>query len=419
MRMSLERFAGQINAGRSTVTDWEAAGDQLILSWGMQAALDETLRHASDECKKRFGMLCEGNPNVWVSDSSGLNGNGDPTNRGDFLEAIGAALAASAAPPLEALERIAADISRGGRVDTKLVASHESVADALAGLHYVERSDVLAGQVGRQADVLLGLLDRPMTTADRRRLESITVASHVEAGLLAFNVGDRPTARRYFALGQSVVDDADDDTLRARTLGVAMVLHSPIEAGGRGGDARRAVALMRRAVHHARRADPATRAYAHRRLGLLLAAAGNERGFLTSYEAGDRIAVVHGQPDGPGFLARYVAMTPEQVSNRGIGLVRVGRAEEAIDTLRPTLDPTDPRWTAIALTDIAAARVLQGDPEQACHDLGRALDFALDDGYWMGVERILGVRAQFPEPWADLACVHELDERLVQKTWVR
>ncbi|MGH8896143.1 MAG: hypothetical protein ACRDZ4_03750, partial [Egibacteraceae bacterium] len=161
-------------------------------------------------------------------------------------------------------------------------------------------------------------------------------------------------------------------------------------------------------------------------LGLLLAAAGDERGFLTSYEAGDRILVPHGQPDGPGFLARFFARTPEQVSNRGIGLVRIGRAEEAVAALRPTLCAADPGWTAMALADIAAARVLQGEPEQACRDLGRALTFALEAGYWMGVERIRGVRDQFPEPWAGLACVRKLDERLhahlllrAQKTSVR
>ncbi|MGH8898139.1 MAG: hypothetical protein ACRDZ4_14260, partial [Egibacteraceae bacterium] len=155
-------------------------------------------------------------------------------------------------------------------------------------------------------------------------------------------------------------------------------------------------------------------------LGLLLAAAGDERGFLTSYEAGDRILVPHGQPDGPGFLARFFATPPERVTNRGIGLVRIGRAEEAIAALRPTLNPAAPGWTAMALADIAAARVLQGEPEQACRELQRALTLALRAGSAMGVERIRGARDQFPEPWAGLACVRKLDERLrlAQKTSV-
>lgn len=66
----------------------------------------------------------------------------------------------------------------------------------------------------------------------------------------------------------------------------------------------------------------------------------------------------------------------------------------------------------MALADIALAWVVQGEPEQACQDLQHALDFALDAGYAMGVERIRGVRDRFPKLWAGLACVQELDERL-------
>jgi hypothetical protein len=62
---------------------------------------------------------------------------------------------------------------------------------------------------------------------------------------------------------------------------------------------------------------------------------------------------------------------PERAANRGIGLVRVKRAEEAIDALRPTLDPDDPSWAAIVLADIALARVVQSELEQACQDCSR------------------------------------------------
>jgi hypothetical protein len=92
--------------------------------------------------------------------------------------------------------------------------------------------------------------------------------------------------------------------------------------------------------------------------------------------------------------------------------VRIGRAEEAVDALKPTLGPADPGWTAMALTDIAAARMIQNEPEQTCQELQRALKLARRAGYAMGIDRVLGVRAQFDPRWADLACVRELDERL-------
>lgn len=50
--------------------------------------------------------------------------------------------------------------------------------------------------------------------------------------------------------------------------------------------------------------------------------------------------------------------------------------------------------------------------EETSAKLLRGVDLALEAGYVMGVERVRGVRARFPEPWAYLACVRELDERL-------
>ncbi|MGH3922777.1 MAG: hypothetical protein ACRDTT_07905, partial [Pseudonocardiaceae bacterium] len=70
------------------------------------------------------------------------------------------------------------------------------------------------------------------------------------------------------------------------------------------------------------------------------------------------------------------------------------------------------RWSVIKLVDLAAARVLQGEPEQACGDLVRALKLALDAGYMTGVERIRGVRDRFRPEWAGLPCVRDLDDLL-------
>ncbi|MGH8929657.1 MAG: hypothetical protein ACRDZO_03210, partial [Egibacteraceae bacterium] len=50
--------------------------------------------------------------------------------------------------------------------------------------------------------------------------------------------------------------------------------------------------------------------------------------------------------------------------------------------------------------------------EEACQGLRRGLDVALDCGYAMGLERILGVRARVTSHMAALPCVAELDERL-------
>ncbi len=349
-------------------------------------------------------------PTLDGQSSSGSTGEEDPANRrqaGRIIALVG--LAAGLAPS-DALERMTSPVDRS--VDATLIAGHEDLADVLASRAHTTRLDVLLGQVAHHADVLLGLLDSSMTAGDRRRLEAIAIGAHVQAGLSAFGLGDRSGARRFFATAWSLADESNDAVLCAQTLGVAAVLHSPIESGGRGGDSRKAVSVMTQAVHYGRRADPATHAYALRWLGLELAAAGDERGFHRSFEAAERLPQSLVTSDGHGFLARYYAGPPEQVSNRGIGLVRVGRPNEAMDVLEPTLCPDAPRWTAMMLADLAAAWVLQEDPEQACYELDRAMDFALDSGYAMGLQRILGVRSRLPESWKPLPCVRQLDERL-------
>lgn len=342
-----------------------------------------------------------------------LAGNGDNADRRAVNKAAVAKLAAVLLPA-DVVERIVAAVTRGGQVHATVVADHEQFADALAARHRVTRPDELVGEVARHADVLLGLLDRPIRDADRRRLEVIAVGSYVQAGKLAHHLDDRVAARRYFATANDIADEAGDDVLRAQALRVASVLRSPIPTGGRSGDSRKAVTLMRKVVALARRADPATLADAYRWLGLQLAADEDERGFRESFEAAERLSGGHGPLDSHGFLTSTVAVTPEQVSGDiGTGLVLLGHADEAIDALEASLAPAGSgRWSVIKLVDLAAARMLQGEPEQACDELARALKVALNTRYMTGIERIRGVRDQFRPEWADLPCVRDLDDLL-------
>ncbi|MGH8910659.1 MAG: hypothetical protein ACRD0K_30230, partial [Egibacteraceae bacterium] len=265
------------------------------------------------------------------------------------------------------------------------------------------------------ADTLLALRERPMAQTERTRLEAVAVGSCAQAGLLAFFAGDRAVAGRCFALARTTAKDSGDATLHGQALVAASVLYSPIPTGGRGGDSRRAVALLTEGVQCLGHAAPEVRAWAYRWLGMELAAAGKERGFHQVMEIAGRLADQAGQQDPRGFFARYVADLNRNSAGRdnGVGYVLLGRADQAVAALSPVrMVGSLQRW-ASRLSDIAAARVLQGEPEQACALLGEALDLTLDNGRWMGVERILGVRARFPQgKWDDLPCVRELDERL-------
>ncbi|MGH8900527.1 MAG: hypothetical protein ACRDYA_02335 [Egibacteraceae bacterium] len=341
-----------------------------------------------------------------------LAANGDGTDRGQFFNVIGAGVA-GVFMPLDTIERLVVAASRDARVDASLVAAHESFADGLACLYRASRCDWLAEPVARHANTVRELLRKPLSSSDRRRLEAIAVGSCAHAGLLAFQVGDRATAQRYFTWAGDVAEDAGDGTLRAQALGMSSILHSSVPTGGYGGDTGRAVELMRRAAAHARRADRDTRAWVFRWLTEELAAAGDKPGAAGSLALVERTGDQGGHLDGRGFFARYSVGVERElvVETRGIALVRIGPAEEALEAL-DVLMASGPRQRTIAVVETAAVRLRQEDPEETSAGLLRGVGLARDAGYAMGVERALGVRARFPEPWADLACVRELDERL-------
>jgi hypothetical protein len=117
-----------------------------------------------------------------------------------------------------------------------------------------------------------------------------------------------------------------------------------------------------------------------------------------------------------GFLGRYAAEEgAETGATQGMAFRLLGRADRAEAALTRALAaarPTSTSWRAMLEVDMAAVRVLQDAPEEACASLNVALDLAKASGYSIAVGRVFGVRAQFDPRWADLACVRELDERL-------
>ncbi|MGH8903403.1 MAG: hypothetical protein ACRDYA_17455 [Egibacteraceae bacterium] len=417
LRDSLDDFAVRLGVGTSTAGDWDDSPG-IVPQAVNQRALDELLRRADDEARRRFDLLTRGDPLVRVADLSGLDGNGVGTDRRHVTKGAAAAGVVTALAPLEALERIAAQ--DGYPVDAGLVAAHEKFADALADLGpTTTRLGPLAAQVADQADGLLALLDRPMAEADRRRVEAAVVGSCAQAGMTVLCMGDRRLARGCFALARSVAEDSGDDVLRAQALGVGAILLSPLlPGGGWGGDPRRFARTLSEAVRYARDADPHTRATLQWWLAVALATKRDECGFRRAIEAADRLAGRVGVRDGAGWLTRHFVSasgSQERAKSLGEGLLLLGQPGPAVEALTQALASVDPSigtLRVVLLVEIAAARVLQGEPEAACAGLLEALDLAERFGHGMGVQRVVGVRTTFRPEWTGLDCVRELDDRL-------
>ncbi|WP_433560623.1 hypothetical protein ACQP1O_23385 [Nocardia sp. CA-151230] len=102
---------------------------------------------------------------------------------------------------------------------------------------------------------------------------------------------------------------------------------------------------------------------------------------------------------------------------KGNTQITAGRAAAARETLERTLEglPAEAiKQRAVVYADLAAAAVLDRDPEQACERLGEALDLLGQHWYATAMDRVKAVRQTLRE-WDSLPRVRELDEKLY--TW--
>ncbi len=416
LRMSQETFAQHLGAGVRTVRAWESAGPNITPAMVYQDALDTALRQATPEQRLRFETLRADERRR----DAGLTADAreeDDTDRRDFVGRFVRAVITAGLASGETLERLAAPADRG--VDSSLVSGHEHLADTIAMAHRMVRPDILVTPVTKHADELLTLLDRPLSPVDRVRLNAVTAAVCAHAGTLSFGLDDPVRARRYFSLARDVADDSDDDVLHAQALGVSSAVHSSLPRGGRGGNPPRAIAMLSEAVDCAVQADAHTRSWLNRWLALELAAIGDEHGF--NFHMG-RFEDALAEPiyDGKGYFGRAhngsFGVDEERLyADMGLGLMLLGKADAADSLLARALTPKAARWGifhSTILTDTAATRVLQDEPEAACDILSQALDTALAAGCPMGVQRVRGVRARFPSLWDSFWYVRDLDERL-------
>ncbi|MQY22688.1 hypothetical protein NRB20_58100 [Nocardia sp. RB20] len=99
---------------------------------------------------------------------------------------------------------------------------------------------------------------------------------------------------------------------------------------------------------------------------------------------------------------------------KGNTLMTAGRGREARETLEQVLaDLPDEsiKQRTVYLADIAAAAVLEQDPELACRYLEEALDLLGRNWYATAMDRVKEVRQSLRE-WDSLPAVRSLDDRL-------
>ncbi len=99
---------------------------------------------------------------------------------------------------------------------------------------------------------------------------------------------------------------------------------------------------------------------------------------------------------------------------KGNTLLAAGQGARARETLRQVLEDLPPeaiKQRAVVLADLAAAEVLEHEPERACDLLDEALQILGEHWYATAMDRVKAVR-QSLRAWDSLPQVRELDNQL-------
>lgn len=333
----------------------------------------------------------------------------EETNRRQALATWIGAAAGLSLPTLDDRQ-----VGRAGPVDRRLLASHVEVADTLASMYRSVDPRAVLSMAAAYTDEVLELYDQRATGA-ADDLAVIVVGVHCQVGLWACHAHQPARARRYLATACDVAAGLGDPALQARALGALAYLHSSAPRGGLGGNPRRALELLGRALALAANADGFSRGWLatwradqHATLGDLAAARADLELADATLDADDGADV--------GFFARRhygYGMHGHLNSVRGLVHALAAQLDESERTFATVhANAANSRRRIASCGHQALAYVRASEPEAACEALDHSLTLIETEPYPMGLQRVLGARASFDPAWADLPPVRELDQRL-------
>lgn len=247
-------------------------------------------------------------------------------------------------------------------------------------------------------------------------ITAMVVGVHCQVGLWACHSHQPARAYRYLATAYEVAASGGDGWLEARALGALSYLHSSAPRGGRGGNPRRTLELLERALALAAHADAFTRGWLATWRADQHATLGDVSAAWRDIELADRALAVG--DDGPerGFFARRhygYGMREHLDSVRALVHSLAGEQDEAEAVFSSVqARAANNRRRVASFAHQALGYAASGMADAACDALARSVELGLADPYPMGLKRVVGVRAAFPAGWEDAECVRRLDSRI-------
>ncbi|MGH8903663.1 MAG: hypothetical protein ACRDYA_18825 [Egibacteraceae bacterium] len=280
-------------------------------------------------------------------------------------------------------------------------------------------SEVLMSPVAAHLEDATRLLRESIPSNQLPSLHTIIGDLGVLLGYLSFN-GERPAqARAYLSAAEDHATEANDPELLARVLVAMGWTYSNVTTGGQREPSQEALTRLQRADRLTKQVSPMLKTLVTAHLAEEQAVAkkpyGSDEAFARSREAFAIAEQAEPARHHPCAVADYHSLSNGEALDgyQGVRELLLGRGEQAIDTLASALERTRaPRRQAVILADLGDALSQRGEPDEACARLGRAHTICSAHDYPLGAQRIVGVRERFPERFAGLDCVRELDERL-------
>ncbi|MGH8896562.1 MAG: hypothetical protein ACRDZ4_05925, partial [Egibacteraceae bacterium] len=304
------------------------------------------------------------------------------------------------------------------RVDDRTLDHLEVVSAGLVGMYATSPPGVLIGPVAAHLEDATRLLTLAMSPPQRKRLHAGIAEIALGVQGLAHSAHRPAQASAYCQLAEDHAREAEDHALLARVFSAQSFLCSATPGGGRS-PSPESIRLLQRADTLARKHAPAVvQIDIAARLAEEQACAHEAKDTEQAYEhaqgALERAKGEAPPPSSSAVVHLHAQFMSEGLDGfRGICDILLGRHARAADVLTGALTHANaPGRQATILTDLGAALMGQGEYPEASARLIEARTVCTKHDRPMGLQRVYGVRDQFPPGSVDLACVQELDERL-------
>jgi tetratricopeptide (TPR) repeat protein/transcriptional regulator with XRE-family HTH domain len=341
----------------------------------------------------------------------GLEAHDSEMRRRTFLRRMaGATGAALIAPPLgllgsEPWERMAMALDRPAMADAATVEDLKTITASYARLTECVTSGSLIGPVLEHMRTVTDLLRGPQPAGVRRQLCVAAAEVSQLAGWLLFGIGQHEAAQSYYRVSLQASREAGDRALGAYVIGGMSFIPTASAKPDK------ALQYVKQAQRTATDGSPATlRAWLAALESELQASLGNAAATRTALDKAERAADDAGDEERPTWIEYFDR--GRLAGFAGVCHIRLDRPDEAIAPLHEALEllpESSVKHRSVLLTDLATARVKQGELDEGLRLAGESLEIATRMKGISAMRRLGEFRNRL-EPWRSSREVRQFDE---------